>query len=95
MYPGQALNQLRFFKGLGSQLTDLQIMREINKNPLLYKRNIDGEIIPAGHFVTDGLEIHLDLSGDNTDGIIGLRARSNPMHIDLTKRGEYEAEDFF
>ena len=95
MYPGQSLNQLRFFKGLGSQLTDLQIMKEINKNPLLYKRNIDGKIISADHFVTDGLEIHLNLSGDHTDGIVGLRARSNPTPIDLTRREEYEAEDFF
>jgi len=95
MYPGYALNQLRFFKGLEAQLTDSQLMKEIKKNPLLYIRDSEGELTPADSLVTDGLEIHLDLSGKYTDGIVGLRARHNPTPIDIKRKGAYEAEDFF
>jgi len=95
MYPGYALNQLRFFKGLEAKFTDLELIEEIKKNPLLYKRDNNGELIPSESFVTDGLGIHLGLSGEYTEGIVGLRARHNPNPIDSKKINEYEAEDFF
>ncbi len=93
-HPGISFNQLRFFKGYNAQLTPSEILEEFSKNPLLmYKK--DDEYIPAKPIVNEGLQIHLNLSGEYSEGIIGLRARRNPEPIDLNKRNEYEAEHFF
>lgn len=94
IYPGLTLNQLRFFSGYDVQLTPSQVVEEYETNPLLYIKDSNGLLIPANPIITDGLQIHLDLSGQYTEGIIGLRARHNPTPIDL-KKGNYEAENFF
>ncbi|MBS3116396.1 2'-deoxycytidine 5'-triphosphate deaminase [Candidatus Woesearchaeota archaeon] len=95
VYPGLTFNQLRFFQGHDSQLTPSEIMSEFQKNPLLYWRGNNGTLLPAEPFVTDGLQIHLDLSGNNSKGVIALRARHNPNPINLQKIGEYEVEHYF
>ncbi len=95
VYPGLSFNQLRFFSGFDAQLTPSQIISEFSTNPLLYLRSNTNELIPQPPIVTDGLQIHLDLSGRNDKGIIGLRARHNPNPIDLRKLGEYEVEHYF
>jgi deoxycytidine triphosphate deaminase/predicted NUDIX family phosphoesterase len=96
IYPGLALNQLRFFNGLNVSLSQQEIIEEIGKNPLLYSRKVDGNEVPVHSIVTDdGLEIKLDLSGEYTSGIVALRARRNPTAIDLSKTGFYNAEEFF
>jgi dCTP deaminase len=94
-YPGITFTQLRFIAGYGAQLTAAEIAEEIRLNPILFKANDNGSLSPAQSVLSDGLEIHLDLSGRNTQGIVGLRARHNPVPIDLKKKSEYEAEDFF
>jgi dCTP deaminase len=90
IYPGLSLNQLRFINGYEAMLTS----KELQKIQILWNREGDN-LVPAHQVVTDGLAIHLDLSGKNTQGIVGLRARHNPMAIDLSKIKEYEAEEFF
>jgi dCTP deaminase len=92
--PGLTLNQLRFFTGSCSQLNAEDINSEFNASPLLFTKTSSG-LIPAKPIVTDGLQLHLDLAGINTEGIVGLRARRNPDPIDLAKKSEYDAEDFF
>ncbi len=95
MHPGLTLNQLRFFNGLNVSLTQEEIVEEFKKNPLLYNRG-ESDISPAEPVITDdGLQINLDLSGRFTHGIVALRARRNPIPIDLTKPEFYNAEDFF
>nr|MCK4929717.1 2'-deoxycytidine 5'-triphosphate deaminase [Nanoarchaeota archaeon] len=94
IYSGLPLNQMRFFIGQNFQLTPIELIKEFKKNPLLYIKR-KKSLIPANPIITEGLQIHLDLSGENTGGIGGLRARHNPTPIDLRKKYEYEAEDFF
>ncbi len=93
VYPGQALTQLRFFDGPGSQLTMHEMIDEFKKRPLLYERK-KGVLVPARHRMADGLQIHGDISGEYTEGVVGLRARKNPTPID-TRRGDYLWQDFF
>jgi dCTP deaminase len=96
MYPGLSLNQARFFQGVDAKLNSREIAQEFEANPLLYNRQDDGSLVPAKPIITDeGLQIHLDLSGRDTQGIVGLRARRNPTPVDLKKKEHYEAEDFF
>lgn len=96
-YPGLTLNQLRFLKGYNVQLKSSEIIEEFEKNPLLYAKDERGKLNPIEKpiITEDGLQIHLNVLGQNTSGIIGLRARHNPEPIDLTKEEEYEAEEFF
>src|SRR3989338_3061004 len=62
-YPGLSLNQLRFFSGYEAQLRASELIDEFRKNPLLHKIDKSGSFLPADPVVTEGLEIHLDLSG--------------------------------
>jgi dCTP deaminase len=94
-HPGMTFNQLRFFSGLSAKLTPKEVLEEFRRNPLLYTRATNGELTRVSPFITDGLRIHLDISGRNTESIAGLRARRNPEPIDLSKKGVYEAEQFF
>lgn len=92
--PGLSLNQLRFLTAYDAQLTPAEIHEEIQRHPLLFQ-DIGGAV-PASHVITsDGLEIHLDLSGKATEGIVGLRARHNPEPLDLSKKGTAKAEEYF
>lgn len=93
VYPGMTFNQLRFFKG-NAKLSDDEIQRECSSNPILIYEN-KGSFINAEHEIRGGLKIHLDLKGQATAGVVGLRARNNPEPIDLSKRNFYNAEDFF
>ncbi|HIJ10734.1 TPA: 2'-deoxycytidine 5'-triphosphate deaminase, partial [Candidatus Woesearchaeota archaeon] len=95
IYPGIAINQLRFFTGYDSQLHPSEIMQEFAKTPLLHHPGNNSSLSVADAIVTDGLQIHLDVSGRNEKGIVGLRARHNPNPIDLQKIGEHEVEHYF
>jgi dCTP deaminase len=95
VYPGLALNQIRFFSGHDSLLNPSELIRLVKKRPVLYIQDFDGNRIPAETVITDGLTIHLNLSGRTTHDIVGLRARHNPEPIDLSKKAFYEIEDYF
>ncbi len=92
VHPGLSLNQLRFFNGLDVSLSQKEILEEFKKNPLLCLKKDKKE---APIVTDDGLQIKLDLSGEHTSGIVALRARQNPMPIDLSKTNFYNAEEFF
>jgi predicted NUDIX family phosphoesterase/deoxycytidine triphosphate deaminase len=93
VHPGLSLNQLRFFNGTDYKLSDTEILGETLQTPLLFE-NQDGDVVPARHIIKDGLQLHLNLEGKSSGGIIGLRARNNPEPIDFLK-GAYKAEDYF
>jgi predicted NUDIX family phosphoesterase/deoxycytidine triphosphate deaminase len=95
VYPKISLNQLRFFKGHQSQFSPVQLIEELKENPIIYTLDAKGDKVPAKQIVTDGLTIHLNLSGKRSHGVVGLRARNNPIPIDLSKKNEYDIEDFF
>lgn len=95
VWPGVTLNQLRFVEGFDCQLSPGELIRELKKNPILYEQNEKGKLVKARTPITDGLVIHLNLSGKTTERIVGLRARQNPEAIDLSKESFYQAEDFF
>lgn len=91
LHQGLTLNQLRFINGYGSQLSQ----EDLSKEQLLWTKEGD-KLVPAEQKITDGIEIHLDLSGKHTQGIVGLRAKTDePTPIDLSKIGFYETENFF
>jgi dCTP deaminase len=92
VYPGITVNQLRFFSGEDAKLTPAQLAEEFCRNPLLVPKD---DSVSSEPIITDALQIHLDLSGKYTEGIVGLRARHNPYPIDLSKTNTYEAEEFF
>lgn len=94
LHPELSLNQIRFLNSYDAQLSSRELKDEFEKNPFLVMNEGDSSV-PAEPRITDGIEIHLNLSGANTQGIVGLRARHNPEPIDLNKKGAYEAEDFF
>jgi len=94
LYPGISLNQLRFHIGSCSQLTPTEIVEEFKINPFLFVEEKD-KLVQVEPIITDTVLVHVDLQGKHTDGITGLRARHNPTPIDLSKEGEYKAEDFF
>jgi len=89
--PGLSLNQLRFTRGIDSQLTQREILELWKDSPLLYS---SGKPIESPRMAED-LQIHVNVKGKNTEGIVALRARRNPDPIDLRKVGEYSAEDYF
>ncbi len=97
LWPGLSLNQLRFFSG-DAKLSDDELRKESRENPLLYGKTADGELVPIEleyEAILDGLRLNLDVSGNNTHGVFGLRARNNPDPIDLSKTEFYSAEDYF
>ena len=92
LFPGISLNQLRFFKGFNAQLTPREIVESWSSNPILYY--VDGKAIDTPD-MGGALQIHSDVEGRNSEGIVALRARRNPNVIDLTKSEKYSAEDYF
>ncbi|MFQ5620605.1 MAG: 2'-deoxycytidine 5'-triphosphate deaminase domain-containing protein, partial [Candidatus Nanoarchaeia archaeon] len=90
IHPGNTLNQLRFFKG-DATLSTREVKEEHEKNPLLLTN--DNRAVSS--IIRDGMQLHLDLSGEQTGGILALKARHNPMPIDLGKINHYNPEDYF
>jgi dCTP deaminase len=93
IHPSLTLNQMRFFTGENYKLSDAEIRQEIQQEALLYKK-VDGKLVPSRHIVRDGLQLHMNVLGESTSGIIGLKARNNPRPIDLSKVGAAKAEDY-
>ncbi|KYK24587.1 hypothetical protein AYK26_03355 [Euryarchaeota archaeon SM23-78] len=94
IHPGLSLNQIRLFRGHAFPLSPSTLIKEFKKTPLLYLKKEKARV-PTTPMITDTLQIHLDFRGEYTGGIIGLRARHNPEPINLAKKHEYEAEEFF
>ncbi|MBW2964994.1 2'-deoxycytidine 5'-triphosphate deaminase [Candidatus Woesearchaeota archaeon] len=94
--PGITLNQLRMFTGPDAILTPSEVMEEFRQHALLYRKNPDSSLEPARPVVTDdGLQLHLNLLGQDTCGVVSFRARKNPNPIDLAKKELFNANDYF
>lgn len=98
IWPGIAFNQLRFLVGNDCKLKDKEIESEYEKNPMLYLpkggnlENLEKIVNPRVH---DGLRLSLDISGAATSSIVGLRARKNPLPIDIKEKNKYNVEEYF
>src|SRR3989338_248893 len=95
-WEGLTFNQIRYFTGSDSEMTASEIKSLWNWHPFLKIKDKDGELIPAPLLMTDKPTIHLDLTGSETEGVVGLRARHTPNFIDLkSQSGTYNPEEFF
>ncbi|UCD21264.1 MAG: 2'-deoxycytidine 5'-triphosphate deaminase [archaeon] len=95
--PGITLNQLRVFSGPNAELTPEEVKEICEKENILYRLNGEGKLIPIKPEIThDGITLHLDLVGPkNHEGVVALKAKSNPDPIDFSLKEEYDAEDYF
>ena len=89
---GLSLNQLRLLSGKPA-LGDGALRERYKGEALLY----DGDTpVPVGDVAfNDGLGMGIDLSGRETDGIIGYRAHTNPPVVDLGRVGHYDPAEFW
>jgi len=92
--PGLSLNQIRFFSGRDARLSSMEVIRELERNAILFVKDGD-RLVPAQSYINDELQVHVDLSGDRTAGIVGLRAIQNPNPIDMSKERQYRVEHYF
>jgi dCTP deaminase len=86
---GLSLNQVRLVHG-DKRVTNAELQRKHARSPLLYSPGTGNE--PAD--IAKGVFLTVDLLGD-ADGHVGYRAKKNSALLDLSKRGEYRAEDFW
>lgn len=96
--PGMSINQLRFFSGYSAPMVPQEIReRFIDGTPLLYEKSADYSCLQSANqfIMPEGMQIHLDLQGLYSAGIIGLRALRNPEAIDLSKNKQYAVEEYF
>jgi dCTP deaminase len=93
VHAGTSLSQLRLLAG-ATTLSDTALERLYRETPLLY--DDDDRPIPASRrVISDGLCMGIDVSGRQTDGIIGYRAHPNPPVVDLSRVGAYDPQDFW
>ena len=93
VYGGTSLSQLRLLSG-STTLSDTALDRLYRETPLLF--DDDDRPIPASRrVISDGLCMGIDVSGRQTDGIIGYRAHPNPPVVDLSRVGAYDPQDFW
>lgn len=95
LYPGLVLTQLRFHVG-SSKLDDGEILKLHAKTPLLSTRTFEGELAPISKpVIYDGLQLHLDLVGSHSNGIVGLKAKKVASPIDLSKEDAHDVRRYF
>jgi dCTP deaminase len=93
--PGLCLNQIRFLYGTNFMLSEAEVAKEYETNPFLFLLDENGNLAPKEPMLFEGPRVTLDISGNITSGIAGLLARHNPCPIDLSKKKELDAEDYF
>lgn len=93
VYPGLSLNQLRFFSGKDARFTDSMLEEEMERAPFVTcETSSTHAYIPV---IRDGLQLHLDVIGATSDGVVGLRARHTPIPVDLSKPYAHDVLDYF
>jgi dCTP deaminase len=90
---GHSLNQLRLLSG-ETALSDAALAGLYRETPLLY--DDDDRPIPLERVVlNDGLCMGVDLTGRQTESIIGYRAHPNPPAVDLARTNAYDPAEFW
>jgi len=95
LHPNLILNQLRFYVG-DPILSDAEVRTIHEKTPLILARTFYGDLKPVKDpIIYEGIQLHLDLLGEHSNGIIGLRARNVATPIDMKKLNHYDIDQFF
>jgi len=85
------LNQLRLVRGTSVRLGTGNLRELAKEQRLVY----DAEGSPAKNHVGDGVEITVDLEGDNRSSIVAYKAKGSDREIELDKIGYYNPVDFW
>jgi dCTP deaminase len=89
---GMKLNQLRLVRGTSARLGSGNL-RELSKEQrLLY--DAEGSPAPKNH-IGDGVEITVDLEGDDCSGVVAYKAKGSNEAIDLDMINYYDPMDFW
>ncbi len=88
---GMKLNQLRFVRGTSARLGTGNLRELAKEQRLVY----DAEGSPAKNHVGDGVEITVDLEGDNRSSIVAYKAKGSDREIELDKIDYYDPADFW
>jgi dCTP deaminase len=89
---GMKLNQLRLVRGTSARLGSGNL-RELSKEKrLLY--DAEGSPAPKNH-IGDGVEITVDLEGDDCLGVVGYKAKGSDKAIDMDRINYYDPMDFW
>jgi len=85
------LNQLRFVRGTSARLGNGNLRELAKEQRLVY----DAQGSPSKKHVGDGVEIAVDLEGDNLSSIVAYKAKGSDREIELDKIGYYDPADFW
>ena len=88
---GMKLNQLRLVRGTSARLGHGNLRELAKEHRLLY----DAEGSPAKNHIGDGVEITVDLEGDEGSRIVAYKARGSGLEIDLERINYYDPGDFW
>jgi dCTP deaminase len=89
---GISLNQLRLIHGR-SRCDDAEVAALHERTPLVFRSD---KAIPREELVlSHGLFLSLDLSGRETDGVVGYRAKKNSRVLDLGAEYSHDPADFW
>ncbi|WKZ32568.1 MAG: 2'-deoxycytidine 5'-triphosphate deaminase [Thermodesulfobacteriota bacterium] len=89
---GLSLVQLRLLRG-ECALTDSKLRALHKDSRLLF--NGDEHLAPGEVKVSKGIFMSVDLSGENSAGIIGYKSKKNSHVVDLTMKNHYGISDFW
>jgi dCTP deaminase len=89
---GMALNQLRFVRG-----NSLDPIRNGDLQKLAREQNLifDAKGQPTTERVGDGIELTVDLAGEDSSSIVAYRAKESPRAIELDKLNHYDPSDYW
>jgi dCTP deaminase len=89
---GMKLNQLRLVRGTSARLGSGNL-RELSKEKrLLY--DAEGSPAPKNH-IGDGVEITVDLEGDDSLSVVGYKAKGSDKAIEMDRINYYDPMDFW
>jgi len=87
---GMKLNQLRFVRGNSARLGSGNLRELAKENCLLY--DTAG---PVSEHIGDGVEITVDLEGDQHSGIVAYKGKGSDRAVELDKVNYYRPADFW
>jgi dCTP deaminase len=88
---GMKLNQLRFVRGNSARLGSGNLRELAKEHCLLY----DTAGSPVSEHIGDGVEITVDLEGDQHSGIVAYKGKGSDRAVELDKVNYYRPADFW
>lgn len=89
---GMTLNQLRFVRGNSlDPIRNGELSRLAKEHNLIY----DSQGHPTTDRIGEGIELTVDLEGDDKSSIVAYRAKDSPRAIELDKHNHYDPADYW